>query len=72
MQGADTQTRCENRLPDVAALLCFARESKWSTMTGLTGEDRFHSTSLAKSNKNRERVERDGLAGKQEMSNYDY
>lgn len=24
MQGADTQTRCENRLPDVADLLRFA------------------------------------------------
>lgn len=53
--------------PDVRAVcqMCLRRfvllqlgESKWSTVAGFTGEDRFHSTSLAKSNKNRGSWER--------------
>lgn len=73
VQRADTQTRCENRLPDVAALLCFAVvkgvkvvNHEWVYWGGLLSQH-SHWPNQTKA----EGAERDPLAGKKEMSNYD-
>lgn len=73
MRGADTQTRCENCLPDVAALLYFAlvRGIKTVSHEWIYWGGSLSQHSVCPNQTKAEEASRDTLAGKKEMSYYD-